>query len=150
MLVVIGIVILIVSFVIALLSLIAEERKRDRPQARVEKELPDQKDVKEREEDKVEQVRQILAKEEAKTAVLPSSDAKKSEPFPWETSHSETYESGKHRYGDSHKSGQAAQHEQVQPEEDVPLADARFPNLGEDQKTLSGSFRIGDISKKKD
>lgn len=146
MLVVIGIGILIVSFVIALFSLIREERHRERLVQKHEEIKSAGKDVEV--EPRTQETERIsensgFAGELVKSKADKTDEFTKDGQFPWERI-------SKHDKVPAPDVSASSGAEIKQETEDIPLSAARFPHLGGEDKSLSGSFKIGEIAKKDD
>lgn len=167
MLVLLGIVIFIISFAVALISLIREERQQQEliQRKHIEEEGLVQaaaKSVLEKESEvaksdvgfvqlaakvDAEQKKQNLKETSGDTSgVEPSEDLQRAV-FPWEAQKQEDVESLQSVPGDAViEEVQSAQEPGF---EDVKISpsEARFPSLGQVHKPLSGSFRISDLKK---
>lgn len=168
MLVLLGIVIFIISFAVALISLIREEKQQQEliQRKHIEEESLVQaaaKSVLEKESEVAKSdvgFVQLAAKvdaEQKKQNLKETSDTSDSEPsedlqraaFPWEAQKQEDVESLQSVPGD--EVIEEVQSVQESGFEDVKISpsDARFPSLGPVHKPLSGSFRISDLKKDK-
>lgn len=127
MLVLIGIIILAISFIIALVSLVREEKHRES--------LAEETDVEEPAVAAPEEIEPelshkaatdvgLLTKKEPLPPLVPTADV-----FPWEE-------------------GKLKEVQKDDEEAPLPLSEARYPHLGE-SNTLVGEVKISDLSKKK-
>lgn len=135
MLIILGIAILAISFVIALFSLVVEERKREKLIAEQEEEPDDAKKV-------VESTLAPTTPNVSAAASLKGEALKEEmpgilqeEPQVWYQDLAKTETRSEEKVPES-----------AGPDEDMHPRDARFSSLGE--SSLSGEIKIGDISKK--
>lgn len=131
MFLIVGIIILVVSFVIAFVSLIREEKNR-------EKQILQREDAQKPPDESVKQVQTIPqeAPQAPQSAEASEPYVTTSEPFPWlQKSEPEP--------------DIAQQSTESEPAHKADLFEDRFPQLGEGKMPLSGSFKIGDIAKKR-
>ena len=138
MLIILGIVVLAVSFVIALISLVVEERKREKLIAEQE----DVPSVAEKTQVSVAPPAEVISpraplKKEVPEEVA-AGDVLPEEAQPWYQELTSTQVHSEEKVP-----------ENVQAEEEIHPRDARLPSLGP-QSSLSGEIKIGDISKKRE
>ena len=152
MFVLIGIIVLIVSFAVALASLVLEERKHspldsETPEPDLKGELPPEKSAGDIDREKEEQRRLLEEKVAAasRDSGVPNEEAKvpvaeRRDPFPWE----DGFEAGRTK---SVSENVLESEPETEKTESAQVAETETVEFGKDP-TLSGTINIQDISKK--